>query len=380
MRLFSISSPLLFYFAQSVAYEFEDKKNIALLWHVKGCENHLESYNLMYEKKVWKDKILFTNARHYNEVTLSKIIKFSETRQYLNNVEYKLIQILNENYISEVFIGNRHAPFDRMIWEICRQKNIQVHILEDGLTNYLNFKYYESEKMNIFTQEFIKSMLKNVFFKLIDKNQIYSSKFDLVFEDVYSVFPNKYLNNNYKGRVRSIKLENELKLSNVEDLLNKDPVCNKVNFSTKENILFLSQSLSEDGLVDVSEEISILTSYLQKIDYKKYTIIIKPHPRDRIEKINKMMEVVEKNGGEIILFNSQIPLPIEIIIKKLKVEEVWGFWSAALFYLSEISPHLKVKSLLPLMINDANNTNQKLKRIFQSIQSVFPTEVIWLDY
>ncbi|MFC0471073.1 polysialyltransferase family glycosyltransferase [Halalkalibacter kiskunsagensis] len=378
MRLFSISSPLIFYFAQSIASDFNDKNNISLLWFSGGHEDHLKTYNLLKDDNVWKNGLVFKGAVDYNLTNAQKIIKRKKTIQEKESLKELILEIFRKEGISEVYIGNRHMPFDRLLYFIAKENNIQINLLEDGLTNYLDFNYSNNQTSSLFSKDNIKSLLKKWFYQKDPLNFIFNNDKELLFKYVYASFPEKHVIGNSINGVKQLNLSkyNDIYYDKVKAIVQSDQAYQLLLNDDKKNILLLSQALSEDNLISLDDELEVITKYIADYRGGDFRVFIKPHPRDNLYKINSLEKKLKKQGVNVFVLQNDVPIPVEVLLTQMKLTEIIGVWTAALFYSYIIDNNIKNTSILPYLIKESSNT-VKLERVYNNLKTVFNDEINW---
>ncbi|WP_394186710.1 polysialyltransferase family glycosyltransferase [Metabacillus halosaccharovorans] len=379
MRLFSISSPLIFYFSQNIAFQLKDNKNLQFLWYVEGAEKHLQSYDILSEHGIWTEKIVFHKGKNYNDFNFMNFIKFKRRINELIEIEENILKLLTEKKIKQVFIGNRNAPIDRLLYYCSKQLGIEVNLIEDGLTNYLNFRYHEKPVHGIFSYEYIKRNVKGLFYKALRRDKVFWEDDPLIFDNIYAIFPDRYFLKNYKKEIKKLRLND--KIPKYKECINNLMSSKEYEMlwnNSKKNILFLSQSLSEDRLTSLDTEIMVLADYFKTVlNNTDYRLIIKPHPRDKKDKIDRLVK--ELGNNNVCVLNNDTPIPIELLLDNIEVNEIVGIWSAPLFYTSLVREDISCVSLLFRLIEISNDDNSKLIRLYNHLKTVFPTEVIWFN-
>lgn len=376
MRLFSLSSPLIFYLGQNVAYQLEDKENICMLWYPKGSEQHLKSYELMYDSQLWKKKLINDELVNFNITKLQHVLMPFKKINEIKRCKEILTEIIKKNKINEIFIGNRHAPIDRLLYFVGKENGCKINLLEDGLTLYYNFVYSDEIDKTRLNKENLKSLLKNSLYKIINYEKVFNNNLDLKFNDVYVSYPRKYYLENYTGDLVQMRFDHDTKGIIDKKLIEKDNLELK-RISNKKTVLFLSQSLSEDGLVNLNREVDIITKYLGELPNSEYMIYLKPHPRDKKEKIEQVKSIL---NDKVIILDNSVPIPIEVHLSIINIDMLVGIGSAALFYSPLISPHVENIVLLHKFVDEIeknNEDNKKIKRIYNTLYPIFKEEVKW---
>ncbi|MED3793805.1 polysialyltransferase family glycosyltransferase [Niallia alba] len=375
MKLYSISSPLIFYFSQSIAAD-NPNNNIGFFWNVSGKDEHIESYNLMKDNNIWFDTIICKEASLLNNASIKNIIKFRDLKEVIDNIKNNIENLLIKYKVEEVFIGNRFSSVDRLIYSICKKNKIPINLIEDGMSNYLSSKVFnEKTQINTALNKKLKSYSQRIFDFIISEPNVLFNQSELMFNNIYAVFPQQYSLCNFSNGIKELKLKDSLKKN--KDVIKKNGVYKiipQLEDSKKKKVLFLSQSLSEDYLISQEKEIEIICDYINQFEPEVYTILFKPHPRDSKEKVKKIVEKFE-NKRFFIVFNNDIPIPIELLLGELNIDEIVGIWSATLFYTSKLNIDIKTVSLLPLF----SYYSSGLKLRYEYMKSLFPNDVDWYN-
>lgn len=369
MKLFVVSSPLILYFTQNIIKDNNFKDNILYLWYVKGNERHIDSYKLQLIEEFWKEVIISKAGEEYNTLNFKGVLRDPEDKARAAKIEGEIEALFNKHNIDEVFIGNRFVPIDRFVYTLCKRKKIKCNLVEDGMQNYLPQQFQELGESSDFKLAF-KAFMKNVVsskYKLI-----FSKDKELKFNDIYAVFSQKYKLDNYCGQVKKINF-NHLITDDISKKLKEDENYLEMT-SNKNNLLFLSQSLSEDNFITMNKEIEIVVNELKK--YKEYNCYIKFHPRDSLEKRNEMIKELQDNHLNVKVLNSQIDIPIEMFMELVNIDALIGIWSAALFYATKIKPHIKVIALLPTFVENLPE-DSKLSTVYDNLYPVFSDVIQW---
>ena len=180
--------------------------------------------------------------------------------------------------------GHAQSPFAFMFYE-----NKNCKIIEDGLANYTQ-DIRETHKINPIIDKFLH--LCGIYF--LNANEALGSH-----ENIKKVYlTNEFNHPLIKDKVEVINIEklwNNLSSKEQKEILtifNVNP--DKIKFKGK-TALILTQPLTEDNLATLEEELDIYKEFFEK--FNDYTIIIKPHPRDKknYKEIYPNFEIIDKH-------------------------------------------------------------------------------------
>ncbi|MGY0034903.1 polysialyltransferase family glycosyltransferase [Pedobacter sp. NJ-S-72] len=92
------------------------------------------------------------------------------------------------------------------------------------------------------------------------------------------------------------------------------------------DVLLLCQSLSEDKVMSLEEELNLYEKFVHRCNDLKLSVIIKPHPRSCAEKI----EALSKLTSDQVMFFEDYGIPAESMLLSGKFKEVVGVYSNTL--------------------------------------------------
>lgn len=217
-----------------------------------------------------------------------------------------------------------------------------------------------------------KKMLKNINKDYMRMNILKNMPFQNIFLEIY------YLRDDF-----IVNLEKNILLRNItketRNLLKKKYDCFKVNdnvlrtykevlklydkninIECKKSVLMLSDPLSEHGVISEREELKLIELIIQSVTKMGFQFLLKPHPRENVDKFNEL--------SEKYIFNIvQNDLPVESILHSLNPPYVLGYWSTALINAS-ILYEINSVSLLDILANTDGkiiNRSIELKEIMR---------------
>ena len=179
--------------------------------------------------------------------------------------------------------GHAFSPFAFMFYE-----NENSNIIEDGLWNYTP-DIRETHKINPIIDKILH--IFGIYF--LNANEALGSHKNIKY--IYLTRENNHPLIKDKVKVFDMKKEwNQLSQDKKKEILNIFNVnLDNIDFKGK-TALILTQPLSEDNLITLDEEIKIYDEFFDK--FKDYTIIIKPHPREKknYKEIYPNVEIIDK--------------------------------------------------------------------------------------
>ncbi|SHF22479.1 hypothetical protein SAMN02745164_02037 [Marinitoga hydrogenitolerans DSM 16785] len=318
MNLFIIRNWFSIISAERIINEKNKKNNIALV----------ANSNIEYFKKMEKymNKDLWKNIEFFNP----KLGKFAFLNQEKLLKKYNYFKkILKKYNTSVIYLSNLDSLEEKMLYKISKEMKIKINIYEEGTNLYVTFIYNN----NIIDK--IKSKIRNYLYQ--EYSFLTYQKNNFKANTLYSFFPEKY------------------KFTNV---INKE----KINFDIKQSndlkkflkfkSLFLSRPLSEDRIINRKLEIKILEEFLSNFNRDIY---FKFHPRESKEKI----EFILKNYKIKILNNKLQEFPAEYLIYNSGIENLIGYESGTLAYISEFKKDINVYSLLKKIVENSKSSYLK---------------------
>lgn len=179
--------------------------------------------------------------------------------------------------------GHAFSPFAFMFYE-----NENSNIIEDGLWNYTP-DIRETHKINPIIDKILH--ICGIYF--LNANEALGSHKNI--KHIYLTRENNHPLIKDKVIVFDMKKEwNQLSQDKQKEILTIFNVnLDKINFDGK-TALILTQPLSEDNLTTLDEEMRIYNELLEQ--FKDYTILIKPHPRENknYKELFPNVEVIDK--------------------------------------------------------------------------------------
>ena len=332
-------------------------------WHALGIDAFIYDISKKYQRKV---KVLILIIPHQRDgyIISEKDFQYRDSA----DIKFEFIDIPpdNQNFIKER-VPNFISKYTTMFSGI---RNIQAH---DGINDLflLSPHLTYNELLIYFNNKKISSKYKPIFVLIDEGYASYISKehwnilrSEVSNEEDYSLLDNIsskiFRSADYMIRkmiVRSIKVEPRFIL-NVESQLtmNKD-VCDtyKQVLKLRDNklkmddlgktVLIITQPFSEMGSIPLETELNLMQSLIKFINKYDIKPILKPHPREKSDKYDDLVDC----DFEII----KNKFPVEEIIPNLDPVCVVGYTSTALLN-SKIFFDINAVSLLDVMISNFN--------------------------
>lgn len=226
---------------------------------------------------------------------------------------------------------------------------------EDGILDYLPELKHHSLLKQIAGYMFIQSKVKYYVYK--NYYHIFSQV--IMFSKVEEVSPERYVPlANLKKEFLTV-LKTAYQITEGSD-----------TFKGKD-VLLLCQSLSEDKVVPLEEELKLYEKFIQRCNDLKMTVIIKPHPRSCPEKI----EALSKLTSNRVEFFEDYGIPAESMLLNGKFKEVVGVYSNTIIYAHEFFGVKGISLLTPQMIERlARKEKKKFTYIYAQLRKYFSNE------
>ncbi|MBB5635203.1 hypothetical protein HDE68_001088 [Pedobacter cryoconitis] len=137
------------------------------------------------------------------------------------------------------------------------------------------------------------------------------------------------------------------------------------------DVLLLCQSLSEDKVVSLQEEMRLYEKFIQRCNELELSVIIKPHPRSCAEKI----EALSKLTSDKVVFFEDYGLPAEYMLLTGRFKEVVGIYSNTIIYANEFFGVKGISLLTPGMIGLLERKEKKkFTYIYAQLRKYFSDE------
>lgn len=135
---------------------------------------------------------------------------------------------------------------------------------------------------------------------------------------------------------------------------------------TGDNVLFLTQSLSEDNVLPLRDEISCYQNVLG--GFKGDRVVLKPHPRSSSKKISLLKKLANEMGVEFFDGNSSA----EDLLRQGEYNRVIGCYSNTIFY-SDLLFRSSGESYLRML----SDKNRNLEYVYDQLKRL-NTKIKWL--
>jgi hypothetical protein len=302
--------------AEEIIKQFSLIGCICLIHHLENNTDYSNKLINNLEKKLWEDVVVdlaYEYTIYYKNLNvpiiknLHNMILFKH--KYLNSYKwYK--DLLLKNNIKAIYLPNYIAlsQDEGLIYLAGRKLALEINKYEEGISQQAIF--YQSN-LKTWVKTKIKFLTLNIFKNLDNFNFLISIRGK--FNKYFTVFPELYPYKNY-NYVEKLKFEHVFK--------------KKLELQFSNHTLYLSDPLSEDGLISYEKEVELI-----KFIARDKQVIIKFHPRESIEKINYLMNELNLKT----LPNNLSAIAAEDLIANYKFKALSGTICNTLFYAEKFS-------------------------------------------
>lgn len=268
--------------------------------------------------------------------------------------------------IDEVFIFNVNSPVTRSIL-LKTTQSIPLTKIEDGIVDYLDFKYTEKN-------ELIKMIFRSIIVAITRTKKIYKRNLKSFLSKIdkqYSFFPESAIKIEFAKIINLTNYKYEIKR------VLKDTFVNNVSDSLDTNcdVLFIGQSLYEDNSLPLSEEIEFYKKIMGSLVKKYNCIIFKPHPRTCNKKKLALIKYIESNEKIEYL---DLDIPVEALLVTNNFTLVIGMWSNPIIYGRKLFG-IETYSLMHYL-DKHYKTTKLLTKIHKNMLKIFPNDYIGVDF
>lgn len=251
--------------------------------------------------------------------------------------------ILLEHKVNEVLITHLEDPYNEVsLHYISDKMKIKCstfgEIVYDGYYNEIFNRDERKNRIMIKIKAKIINRLESLLYLDYSEWVKYRRTDKIAFNTFYSLFPNLYPHGNVTYFVNVIPEFEEF----------------VIDFES----LFLTSSLSEDGIITIDEELELIKNIAA---YLPSETTIKFHPRDTHEKKKRILQL---SGFREI--DVQVEAA-EMLLKSPKLKRVSGYITATLFVASKIRPELEINSFIGCISSERIN-----KHALKKVSNDFP--------
>ena len=309
--------------SQIVINEFNYQNNIAFLAESEHKIHELIVSNL--NSKLFS-KVLSIKLNQLNKI--NNKFKLIFTTIFL---EKKLIQknvhLLKQYNVDRIFLTTLQDINEKILYLAGRKLKLEINNYEEGTTQFINNSKYYS------TQFYFKHKLKYLMSILVSRSflNLNTPTYLFHFNRVFSTYPEMYIGRNFKEIItvpfgRYLKIDNLLKKSNF-----------------KNHYLYVSRPLSEENIINLREELEILSLIQKKFE----KVIFKFHPRESNVKKNLI-----KNRFRFDYLSQELSnIPAEKLIINYEFKGIIGLYSNTIYFAHRFS-NLAVYSTVKLIGTD----------------------------
>lgn len=286
----------------------------------------------------------------YHEKTRFESIKKNGLTYFLREMpsEFKRIESVTSNLpkkeIHRIFYFNFYSPITRkIIFEL--EKNLvsrNITRVEDGICDYFNFNFINHSK--------IQSAIKGAMSLILGRHALYKRSNKHLYEitsEYYCFYPEKIS--------PSWKKKDTRPLSGYSEEIKRNFQASKTASTDKAETLIIGQTLFEDGIISLLQEVSI---YKEAANLLPKPAKLKPHPRSSEEKINAL----ELAGIPLL----RTKLSAESLIANGDYKIIVGMWSNTIIYSLDIFG-IKSYTMNHSLIDKSNKGSSHLTKIHKTL-------------
>lgn len=222
--------------------------------------------------------------------------------------------------IEEVFLFNINSPVSRCVLKGMKS-GVKIAKVEDGVVDYLNFKYTDTGSLYYNTARALFVLLTGTGY-IYRRNHLAVQK---LIETQYAFFPTKIgcINSASILDLMEYKVQIQDVLALVRDHEWTDDNC------ADAKVLFIGQSLYEDNSMPLDDEVRFYLEEMEKLVKKYGKVIFKPHPRTTYEKKVALCELI---GNRVDIIYYDVNVPVEALLVNSEISVVVGMWSNPIIY------------------------------------------------
>ena len=391
MHLFSAGNVGHLALSQYIAYDLRKKGYPCYLLHNTNKsfdenEYFVRAYEKLVVPELWDGVWYLRDGGMYSYTYVwPKIVNPIKSHSILSKIEGKINQILEQiPNLSDIYIYHFNSPKNQYLWDLAQKSGIRVHVVDNGYATNMTVPYkstLENLDANILSKA--RRFLSGLFLKATGRKPWVLFRHDYVFhpmmkfDNLYSLFPEKYPHNNIRGL--SIKLNQVVTREAIDyfighllksGILSADPDMLDIP------CLFISRPDDEDTFLSTQDQIEITRAVLLELVKRYESIVIKPHPREDMEKIKMCASGIPG----VSIFEDEAIIPLEVLAYAYNIHFGYGSWSYGLMTLSEIN-RVKSYALIPLYIKELKKRGRdvrKFERVFKQNYGLYKNDLEWI--
>ncbi|MCE9686979.1 alpha-2,8-polysialyltransferase family protein [Shewanella sp. AS16] len=354
MKFYIVGSPWHLIIAAAIHLR-AGEKGLFLLEEIS--DTSLKSMIFICERLKLDYKFIGSISRvRFHHLKLNKIFSFVKRVYHeFESVEEGFSEICALYSPNTVYYFNINSPITRKQLLVSSKLQLKLVRVEDGICDYFGFPFVHYSISH--------RVMKRLFSALIGLDVLYrngSDSFQKRTSEYLLFFPKIRNSNRIKKSNLLVYKKNIVEVIQLLASLNKDVLSINLN----ESSLIIGQTLFEDNLTSLDEEVKVYVKAAKKIGGLVY---YKPHPRTSPEKIKKLSTI---DSFTII----DIACPVEELLVMFKFNVVVGMWSNTIFY-SE--PLFDTKSYS--LINNINIKGGHVNKILRFIKENMSNHVTILN-
>lgn len=341
MNLFYIKNPFSVLLSTEIISLKRLSNNVALI------HNFDLNDSSNYQKKIVNGlitnpfgKIYFERASNIKKPIELPLLKYISNRIYIKKTFYAMAnqyeELINFKRVQSIFLSNVAIRDSELaLYFLAKKYNIKVSLFDEGMFHEYTRKHlFTDRKRNFITNLLLNALSSIVFYNnklLLNSSNFYELSKKEKFHNYYTLYPWLFP---YNTIPNIIKLEGSCIKDKIKEI--ETPIA-----------IFLSRPMSEDGILDLHNEIFTIKQLIENLNHEIY---IKFHPRDSAAKKEALIKIFSGR----VLSPDLMNVPAEYLINSPNLKFVYGFNSNALFFISSFS-NIKCFSLLNMLPDDRIN-------------------------
>lgn len=279
-----------------------------------------------YDKSIWND-VICRKLTFYPDTSYTKVKYLAEYLGYFFHDKYEKINLSNylysqNNNLNYFFFSNGDDILVPLILE--KYPGCISYCVSEGSASY-NIGQLNGSKL----KRMIKLTLLNFY------NILHGGPFltDGVFNIEGGENVNGYIDTRIDKATERFKQKRILYEIALSDLTQKSkqiiqlPKEFECKIKNKPKALFMTGCLSEDSDIDESDELDFYQKVILTFQKKGFQVFIKPHPREKNKKINKL----KMHINDVVFLDRMQSIPAEVLFTRIKFQALCGILTSAIW-------------------------------------------------
>lgn len=307
--------------AETIILQYKISNPIAYIINRDGNNWLVDAIQHSLNPSIWKNiKII--------DLSLQK--KSFNSKQKVAIIQSVLSNAFIKDCPNSIFITVTNDNIEKYTYFYAKKNKICLNKYEEGMNHYANPRLLENTSL-------LKRLLRYI--RYPNNHFVLINECKCTYNNVYSFFPNYYRKNDYK---RHFQL----------DFVNTN---NEITKKQKVSVLLITGPYSDSGEMTEEEEFSLYKKMLDLVP-RGYEIVIKPHPRENIKKVESFCQLYNCK----MIDEKYQNLPVEILITKNNFEYILGIWTSTLLYATKLSNKSKIISCVKTLIKKFSSLEDTL--------------------